>query len=213
MTDSNPTPKATRADPPSVDQKTKPKAKKNAPAQIAKRKSHQRQIDPRIRHAIELMSEAALNGQRMTITDAAKTVGMSKEGLSKALKRPEISALAQAQVRRLLGGAGLIKAGMKLVELVDAESEYVAADVSKHLLAIGGIRPQELGAGQAGNLGITLNIGLTHVQSGAISVQPRAQIAQPIEAQPIPDAARDVDKVAIEKGDGQAGGEGPGGRR
>jgi hypothetical protein len=36
---------------------------------------------------------------------------------------------------------GTMRASAKLVELIDAESEHVAADISKHVLAIAGIKP------------------------------------------------------------------------
>ena len=40
---------------------------------------------------------------------------------------------------------GKLRAAHRLVELVDAGSEHVALDASKHTLAIGGIKPAENG--------------------------------------------------------------------
>jgi len=38
---------------------------------------------------------------------------------------------------------GIIRASARMVELIDAGSEHVSADMSKHVAAIGGIKPAQ----------------------------------------------------------------------
>ena len=122
-------------------------------------------VSAKVLAAVDLIADEAVKGKSITITDAAERVGLSREGLSKALRRDEVSSRAAAKVRELVGGAGLIKAGATAVAMLDAQSEYVRAETAFKLLAIAGIKPREQGAAAGG--GVTVNLILKHVQRPA----------------------------------------------
>ena len=118
-------------------------------------------VSSKVLAAVDLIADEAVKGKTITITDAAARVGLSREGLSKALRRDEVSSRAAAKVRELVGGAGLIKAGATAVALLDAQSEYVRAETAFKILAIAGIKSREQGAPAGG--GVTVNLVLKHV--------------------------------------------------
>lgn len=117
-------------------------------------KPKMRPVSKKTRTAIE----ALLTGQAKTRTGAAEIAGMNADALSRAIHRPNARALIEQMTRDDLGGYGMLRATATLKSLMDsAESEYVKADVAKHVLAIGGVRPsQDRQVG--GNQGITLRL-------------------------------------------------------
>jgi len=84
--------------------------------------------------------ELLINGDCRTIKAAAERVGMSREWLSRCLQMDHVRVFV---ARRLRGNTstGAIRASARLVELIDAGSEHVSADVSKWFMAVEGIKP------------------------------------------------------------------------
>lgn len=89
----------------------------------------------------------------MTQREAAKQGGMSETYLSTALRKPEIGAFIARRSRENIQ-IGVLRASARINELVDAQSEHVSLDASKHVLAIEGIRPPDQGA-------INVNVGVS----------------------------------------------------
>ncbi len=95
-----------------------------------------RPIPKRVREAITLIVE----GRARTIAAAARKVSMSREGLSRALSHPAaVQHLKERAAKQVALGAG--RAAARLIQLLDAKSEHVAAEMTKHTLAIAGIKP------------------------------------------------------------------------
>ena len=82
----------------------------------------------------------ALATKGMTQREAARQAGMSETYLSAALRKPEIQVFIARRMRETIAVGGL-RASARLIELIDAGSEHVSADVSKHVTAIAGIKP------------------------------------------------------------------------
>jgi hypothetical protein len=100
------------------------------------RRSKPRQIGRKMRHALELL----ITGECKTIKAAAERVGMSREHLSRMMGEPHIEAFIAQRTRKTIA-AGVMRATARSIELLDAESEHVSADMAKHIMAIGGIKP------------------------------------------------------------------------
>ena len=96
----------------------------------------ERRVSRRIAEAIRLL----LTGTCKTQKAAAERVGMNETYLSEALRKPHVQVFIARRIRETIGN-GTMRAAAKLVELIDAGSEHVSADVSKHMLAIAGIKP------------------------------------------------------------------------
>jgi hypothetical protein len=84
----------------------------------------------------------ALATKGMTQREAAKQAGMSETYLSAALRKPEIQVFIARKMRETIAVGGL-RASTRLIELIDSTSEHVSADVSKHTLAIAGVKPAD----------------------------------------------------------------------
>lgn len=65
---------------------------------------------------------------------------MNYTHLCEALKKPHVRVFIERCVRETIA-SGTMRAGARLIELVDAGSEHVSLDASKHMLAIAGIKP------------------------------------------------------------------------
>jgi hypothetical protein len=96
----------------------------------------ERPVSRRVAEAIRLL----LTGECKTQKAAAERVGMNETYLSEALRKPNVRVFIERRIRETIAN-GTMRASAKLVELIDASSEHVAADVSKHMLAIAGIKP------------------------------------------------------------------------
>lgn len=95
-----------------------------------------KRISKRLQEAIRLLSEPECKTQKA----AANKLGMSPTYLCEALKKPEVQVFIARAARQTIA-SGLLRAANRVMELVDAGSEHVSADMSKHVLAIGGIKP------------------------------------------------------------------------
>jgi pantoate kinase len=104
-----------------------------APAEHKPRR--ERAISKRMQQALTLLATKGVN-QR----EAAKLVGMSEYHLSRELKKPQIQVFIERAARQNIQ-LGVLRASKRVLELVDAGSEHVSLDASKHILAIEGIKP------------------------------------------------------------------------
>jgi hypothetical protein len=101
----------------------------------------ERPISKRLRQAIRLV----LSGECATQKAAAMRVGITPEWFSKALRKDKIRAFCENETRRTIE-AGQMPAAARLLKLLDARSEHVQFDASRHLLALNSITPPERGA-------------------------------------------------------------------
>ena len=106
-------------------------------------------IPPKIAKAVHLL----LTGECKTQKAAAERVGLNASYLCEALTKPKIQAFIARETRRNIQN-GAIRASARLLELVDASSEHVSLDASKHVLAIEGIRPPDQGQ-------VNVNVGVS----------------------------------------------------
>lgn len=106
-------------------------------------------IPPRIAQAVRLL----LSGECKTQKAAAARAGITASHLCESLTKPKIQAFIARETRRNIQH-GAIRASARLVELVDAASEHVSLDASKHVLAIEGIRPPDQGQ-------VSVNVGVS----------------------------------------------------
>lgn len=113
-----------------------------------------RRISRKVREACELLAD----GTAKTITGAAEQVGLTREHLSKQLKKEHVQTYLTREAKRRVSSAVLRAANVK-VDLLEAESERVRSDVASELLAIQGIKaPSDKG-------GVSVNV---NVQPGYV---------------------------------------------
>jgi|ERR1700722_13954403 hypothetical protein len=96
----------------------------------------ERRVSKRIAEAVRLL----LTGECKTQKAAAERVSMNESYLSEALRKPNVRMFIERRTRETIAN-GSLRASARLVELLDASSEHVSLDASKHLLAIEGIKP------------------------------------------------------------------------
>ena len=81
---------------------------------------------------------------------------MAPETLSRALSKSSAQVFMAQRARQTIAlAAG--RASERLVELVDAGSEHVSLDASKHVLGIANIRPPETGSHVS--VGVNVSVG------------------------------------------------------
>jgi hypothetical protein len=95
-----------------------------------------KRIPKRIAEVVHLL----VSGECKTIKAAAERTGMHPNYVSGALKKPEIQVFIERSARQTITN-GLLRASARVNELVDASSEHVSFEASKHVLAIAGIKP------------------------------------------------------------------------
>jgi hypothetical protein len=119
----------------------------NDPARVptATQADRPRRISTGIRRACDLLA----SGECKTVTAAAARVQMSREHLGRMLQQPHVRAFISRKSGQIIASASL-RASTKLVELIDAESEHVAAQVSQRILTSEGILKSDQG-------GVTIN--------------------------------------------------------
>jgi hypothetical protein len=122
---------------------------------VAPPKSGKRvRLSPRVRRAIELI----VTGECKTQKAAAEQVGITPEHLCHELKKPQAEVFYEQRSRETISRAKM-RASRRLEELLDASSEHVSLDASKHVLAIAGIKPVEQGT----NISIINNVAPGYV--------------------------------------------------
>jgi hypothetical protein len=102
-------------------------------------KPSRKRISKRMQKALTLLATKGI-----TQREAAKQAGMSETYLSVALRKPEIGAFIARKSRENIQ-LGVLRASSRFMELVDAESEHVAAKVSDRILTSEGILKSESG--------------------------------------------------------------------
>jgi hypothetical protein len=118
------------------------------PASSPPKPAKERPISKRMQKVLSLIATKG-----MTQREAAKQGGMSETYLSTALRKPEIGAFIARKCRETIQ-IGTLRASNRVLELIDAQSEHVSLDASKHVLAIEGIRPPDQGQ-------VSVNVGVS----------------------------------------------------
>jgi hypothetical protein len=95
-----------------------------------------KRIPRRIAEVVHLL----VTGECKTIKAAAERTGMHPNYVSGALKKPEIQVFIERSARQTIAN-GVMRASARVNELVEASSEHVSFEASKHVLAIAGIKP------------------------------------------------------------------------
>jgi hypothetical protein len=93
-------------------------------------------IAPRIRQVVDLL----VTGECKTQKAASERVGLHPDYVCRELKKPQVRVFIAQRARETIA-RGTMRASARLVELLDASSEHVSLDASKHMLAIAGIKP------------------------------------------------------------------------
>jgi hypothetical protein len=95
-----------------------------------------KRIPRRIAEVIHLVT----TGECATVKAAAERTGMHPNYCYTAFKKPEIQVFIARAARESIA-RGTMRASARMNQLLDAESEHVSLDASKHVLAIAGIKP------------------------------------------------------------------------
>src|ERR1700722_16368322 len=128
-----------------------------------------RAIPKKVRQACD----AIVSGDEKTITAAAAKVGLSREYLSRQLGKPHVVEFLRAKAARTVAlAAG--RASARVTELMDAASEHVSFDASRHVLAVAGTKP----AAEA-NVNLSLQIRAGYVIDLSESGDPPMRIVSP----------------------------------
>lgn len=93
-------------------------------------------ISKKIRAVVNLL----VSGECKTIKAASERTGLAFDYVRQALKEPSVRVFIERAMRETIA-AGTMRASSRLVELVDASSEHVSLDATKHMLSIAGIKP------------------------------------------------------------------------
>jgi hypothetical protein len=111
----------------------------------------ERRISKRIAEVVRLL----LTGECKTQKAAAERVGMNVSYLSEVLRKPHVQVFIERRTRETIAN-GTLRASARLVELLDATSEHVSLDASKHMLALNGHQPP---SGPVANVNINIQAG------------------------------------------------------
>jgi hypothetical protein len=100
-------------------------------------------VGPKLRVAIEVMA----CGRARTIQEAAALSGMTREAVSKALRRDGVRQYLRQVIQETLG-VGATRAARRMVELIESENAMAGVAASKFLLGTGAgvVMPQPAGA-------------------------------------------------------------------
>jgi hypothetical protein len=93
-------------------------------------------ISKRIRQVVDLL----VSGECKTQKAAAARLDLHPDYVCRELKKPQVQVFIARSARNSIAN-GIMRASSRLNELLDAESEHVSLDASKHVLAIAGIKP------------------------------------------------------------------------
>lgn len=98
-----------------------------------------KRISPRVDRLITLI----VDSETPTRIALAAASGLSEGGVYKALSKPHIQAEIKRRSLEQLSSYALPRAIKVMERLLGADSEYVQADVAKHISAIYGVAPQQ----------------------------------------------------------------------
>ena len=93
-------------------------------------------VSKKLRHAFDLLER----GECRDIKAAAERVKLTREHLSRSLRLPHVQVFIARRARETIN-IGVLRASARLTDLIDAGSEHVSFEASKHTLAIEGIKP------------------------------------------------------------------------
>lgn len=93
-------------------------------------------ISKKIRQVVDLL----VSGECKTQKAACERIGLHPDYVCRQLKEARVRVFIERRMRETIA-AGTMRASSRLVELVDASSEHVSLDATKHMLAIAGIKP------------------------------------------------------------------------
>lgn len=139
-------------------------------------------IPRKIKHAIRLLT----TGECTTVKAAAERVGLTREWLSRNLTRDHVRVFADRTTRETIA-AGMMRAGARLVELVDAGSEHVSLDATKHMLGISGIKP----ANEA-NVSVSIELKAGYVIDLSEQKPRQERIIEQIQGEALPNVGSDT---------------------
>lgn len=106
-------------------------------APIEQKAEKTKRVSKRLTDAIRLLA----SGECKTQKAAAERVGMNYTHFCEALRKPHVRVFIERECRESIASGTLIRARARLHELLDAGSEHVSLDATKHVLAIAGIKP------------------------------------------------------------------------
>lgn len=95
-----------------------------------------RRIPRKIGQVVDLL----VTGECATQKAACERVGMHQSYVSRALREPHIQVFIARRARETIAN-GTMRASARLLELLEASSEHVSLDATKHVLGIAGIKP------------------------------------------------------------------------
>lgn len=96
----------------------------------------ERRVSRRVAEAVRLL----VTGECATQRAAAERSGLTPGHLCEMLKKPHVRVFVERRARETIA-AGMMRASARLNQLVDAGSEHVSLDATKHVLALAGIKP------------------------------------------------------------------------
>lgn len=129
------------------------KSERNLPApREGAKPAKPRRLSKKLSAAID----AFFDGTGKTIAEAARTAGIARETLSRAMKQPHVREEIRERTEQLLKGKTLARAAGKLDQLLDAQSESVQFRATELALELNGFAAKN---GPAVNN--TVNIGWT----------------------------------------------------
>lgn len=140
--------------------------------------------EPRITKANHKLIDAVVNGRGDTPEKLSEITGLSVRGVYKALSKDHIKAEIERQARQRLSGFALPKALHVMTDLLEAESEYVKADIAKHIAAIHGVKPTSNGTGvpgQGGGIAVRLVVNGQSIDFAAMIGVPHQDGNQPAQ--------------------------------
>lgn len=96
----------------------------------------ERRVSRRVAEAVRLI----VTGECATQRAAAERTGLNASHLCEMMKKPHVRVFIERRARETIA-AGMMRASARLNQLVDAGSEHVSLDATKHVLALAGIKP------------------------------------------------------------------------
>lgn len=126
----------------------------------------EKRIPPKISQIIDWLLTGACKNQQA----ACDRINLDPSYVSRELRKVHVQAFIARRTRETID-AGTMRAASRLVELIDANSEHVSLDATKHTLAINNIRPPDQGQVSV-NVGVSIGyvVKLKHVSDDGPSM-------------------------------------------
>ena len=106
------------------------------PDQIDAKPARTPRIPPKIGQIVDWLVTGACKNQQAAC-DRAK---LDPSYVSRELRKVHVRVFMERRARETIAN-GTMRASARVIELLDAESDHVSADMAKHVLAIAGIKP------------------------------------------------------------------------